>query len=71
MNSPHTTPPFYDTSKAEAEHIRKQAGPGSIMYDIQWVLWAVSFPVRALVSWRRKQREKGNPWAPSNRPDSR
>lgn len=64
-------PPPIDTLNAEAEHHRKQAGPGNIMYDIQWLLWAVSFPVGAVTSWRRKQREKGNPWAPSNRPDSR
>jgi hypothetical protein len=56
MRSP--IPPFYETAKAEAEHHRKQAGPGNIIYDIQWAWHMLTLPLRACASWRSKRRQK-------------
>ena len=69
MLIPPALPPFHETVKAEVEHRRSQARPGSIVYDLQWAFWAMTFPVRAFVSWRRKRRQKRNAWAQVRRPD--
>lgn len=57
-------PPSHEAAKADTEHRRKQAGPSNLMYDIQWVWHVLTFPVRALVSWRKSRKGQTNPWAP-------
>jgi hypothetical protein len=70
MFIPPIMPLSPEAAKAEAEHRRKQAGPGGLMYDIQWAWQMLTFPLRAYLSWRRKRRQKRYAWAHVSGPDT-